>query len=448
MLAAVAELPHDELYSALRAAIEHQLLVVEPSGRGYGFRHALARAAVHDDLLPGERARLHRLFAEALESRVVDGDVATLDASSMLAYHWLAAHDLPRALPASVRAGRAAAAASAPAAAQRHFELAVELWSQVPDADRSAGIDHPELLEAAADAAYRAGAVDRALALIDEGLAEVGDDGVLERRATLLAQRATFLGDLGRDEEGLAVLEETVAMFSSELPSRAGMLVQAALARSLLRLNLMQRAGEVAGLARDSAEALGEVQETLDAQITVGTATAYAGEPDQGVELIAATGAAAVDAALPWIATRAYVNLSDLLLMLSRYDEAVETADRGMEMAEQAGLVRTIGAFLRSNRAEALLRSGRWEEALLAAAPGSGSAGVFAAAVSVLRAEVHVLAGRQAEAEADLRATRRELRNTSAAQFALPIAWIEAEVMRANGDFAGAQEVLERARRP
>jgi hypothetical protein len=70
---------------------------------------------------------------------------------------------------------------------------------------------------------------------------------------------------------------------------------------------------------------------------------------------------------------------------------------------------------------------------------------VFAAAVSVLRAEVHVLAGRQAEAEADLRATRRELRNTSAAQFALPIAWIEAALMRANGDFARAQEVLEDA---
>ena len=141
-----------------------QLLVVDESGRGYGFRHALARAAVHDDLLPGERAQLHRAYAEAIErSADLAGD---LDASSMLAHHWLAAHDLPRALPASVRAGRAAAAASAPSAAQRHFELALELWHQVPDAEQRAG-HRPcaSCSRCAAEAARRAGAVERALAL-------------------------------------------------------------------------------------------------------------------------------------------------------------------------------------------------------------------------------------------------------------------------------------------
>ncbi|HEX5193815.1 MAG TPA: AAA family ATPase, partial [Solirubrobacteraceae bacterium] len=144
LLAAVAGLPDDRLHPALREAVDRQLLVVEPSGRGYGFRHTLARAAIHDDLLPGERAQLHRTFAEAIER---DDQLAgtALDASSMLAHHWLAAHDLSRALPAAVRAGRAADAASAPAAAQRQFELALELWAQVPDARQRAGIDHAEL---------------------------------------------------------------------------------------------------------------------------------------------------------------------------------------------------------------------------------------------------------------------------------------------------------------
>lgn len=116
LLALVAQLSENALDVALREAVKQQLLVVDSSGRGYGFRHALARAAIHDDLLPGERARLHRAYAEAIEE---DAGVAgaDLDASSMLAHHWLAAHDLPRALPASVRAGRAAAAASAPSAA-------------------------------------------------------------------------------------------------------------------------------------------------------------------------------------------------------------------------------------------------------------------------------------------------------------------------------------------
>ena len=33
---------------------------------GYAFRHALIREAIYDDLLPGERTRLHTRFAEVL----------------------------------------------------------------------------------------------------------------------------------------------------------------------------------------------------------------------------------------------------------------------------------------------------------------------------------------------------------------------------------------------
>ncbi len=136
LLASVAGMPEPDLNAGLREAMAQQLLVLDGSGRGYGFRHELARAAIHDDLLPGERARLHEAYAEAIErSAELAGD---LDASSMLAHHWLAAHDLPRALPASVRAGHAAAGASVPSAARQHFELALELWHQVPDAEQRA----------------------------------------------------------------------------------------------------------------------------------------------------------------------------------------------------------------------------------------------------------------------------------------------------------------------
>src|SRR5207302_3323260 len=57
LLSVAAGLSENELYAALREIVEHQLLVVDPAGRGYAFRHALARAAVYEDLLPGERAR-------------------------------------------------------------------------------------------------------------------------------------------------------------------------------------------------------------------------------------------------------------------------------------------------------------------------------------------------------------------------------------------------------
>ena len=91
---------------------------------------------------------------------------------------------------------------------------------------------------------------------------------------------------------------------------------------------------------------------------------------------------------------RAFVNLSDLLLMLGRYQEAVATADEGIGVAEEAGLARTAGALLRSNKGEALLRSGRWTEALAAAAPEREAVGTFTASLLLLRIELNALAGR------------------------------------------------------
>ena len=64
------------------------------------------RDAVYEDLLPGERVELHTAYAEALDR---DPGLAGDDASvaATLAVHWYAAHDMPRALAASVRAGAA-----------------------------------------------------------------------------------------------------------------------------------------------------------------------------------------------------------------------------------------------------------------------------------------------------------------------------------------------------
>jgi DNA-binding CsgD family transcriptional regulator len=444
LLLIVAGLPDAQLNTALREAVQQQLLVVDRAGRGYGFRHALARAAIHDDLLPGERTQLHRAYAEAIED---NAELAgpDLDASSMLAHHWLSAHDLPRALPASVRAGRAAAAASAPSAAQRHFELALELWTQVPDAPERAGIDHPQLLEAAAAAAMRAGAGDRGLALADQALAEVGYGGTLERRATLLVLRAVLLADLGRDSEGLAVFEQAVGLLPPDLPSRSSAQVLASYARAVARVDQLERAGELATRALEAAQAVGATQEKLEAQLTLAPAMIYGGDVEAGQALFRETMDEADRAGFPWIATRARVGLSDAQLMLGLFDEAGQTAERGAAHADQAGFGRTAGAFMRANKAEALFRSGHWEEALGGVAPANEAPGVFSGALWLLRAEMHAAAGRRPEASSDLREARRHLRNSAAAQFTLPLAWVESELARSGGDLDHATEIVKRA---
>jgi ATP/maltotriose-dependent transcriptional regulator MalT len=396
---------------------------------------------VHDDLLPGERAQLHRAYAEAIErSADLAGD---LDASSMLAHHWMAAHDLPRALPASVRAGRAAAAASAPSAAQRHFELALEMWHQVPEAEQRAGIDHAQLLEAAADAARRAGGVERALALFDEALDELGEQGPLERRVILLVRRAEVLSDLGRDDEGMAVLEHAASLLPPDERSRASAQVHTSLARTLLRQEQIKRSGLLARRAIDAATAAEALEPKLEAQLVLAHAMVYDGDHEAGLRLMRDTGEESRRAGLPWIATRAFVNLSDLQLMLGRYEDAVRTADEGMPMIEQAGFERTIGTFLRGNKGEALMRSGRWQEAMAMAAPGADAPGVYAGTMLLLRAELNMLSGRRDEAQHELREARRHLRRTVSSQFALPLAGVEAEFARSGGDLAAAGEIVE-----
>ena len=147
-----------ELFAALREAVEQHLLLVDHTGHSYAFRHALTRDAVHDDMLPGERGRLHAAYGEVLElDRTLAGDAAAVPA--VLAHHWYAALDLPRALLATIEAATSAMASYAPAEALRHLERALEIWPRVPDAEQRTGLDQAEVAMLAGQAAYQAGAI-------------------------------------------------------------------------------------------------------------------------------------------------------------------------------------------------------------------------------------------------------------------------------------------------
>ena len=445
LLVAVAGMPDAELYAALREIVEHQLLTVDASGRGYAFRHALERATVHEDLLPGERARLHEAYARALEEdlELAGGE---REASAMLAHHWLAAHDLERALVASVRAGRAAVAASAPAEAQRHFEQALELWPQVPDAARLVDLEHPALLDAAASQASQAGALDRALALITEALEEVDARREPERHAWLLARNADLLRNRGRDADAVAALERAAALLPERPPSRTRAYVLASLARAMmLSTDAWERSLELAELAYEEASAVGAVEERCDARITLGSVLSDRGRVEEGLRLIELSREEAMEAGLTWIALRAYVNSSDMLVTEADHGRAVEVADEGLRLADEWGLARSLGAILRGNKLEALCRAGRWPEAEAAAASEVGAAdGVFAGSVILQRAEILALCGRNEEAERELSRARGHLGQATSVQWTLPIAFVEAELARARGDLAAARGAVER----
>jgi predicted ATPase len=107
-LEVVAHLPEDALQAGLRAAVEGEAVVPDADGYGYRFRHALLQEAAHEQLLPGERTRLHRAVAEALKQdpSLAAGGSASVHAE--LAHRALAAHDVDLAFTSLVLAGQRA----------------------------------------------------------------------------------------------------------------------------------------------------------------------------------------------------------------------------------------------------------------------------------------------------------------------------------------------------
>ena len=73
-LEAATHLPRDELEAALRECINRNVLVCDRRTGSYSGRHALFREAIYGDMLPAERAALHRTIAQTLEQTAPGGN--------------------------------------------------------------------------------------------------------------------------------------------------------------------------------------------------------------------------------------------------------------------------------------------------------------------------------------------------------------------------------------
>ncbi|MFF9621228.1 AAA family ATPase [Streptomyces griseosporeus] len=397
LLAAVAGLAEDDLIEALRAAVNANILIAAPSGDGYRFRHSLVREAVGDDLLPGERSRLNRRYAEALEA---DPTLVPADQRAMrLATYWYHAHDPAKALPAVLDASVQARARHAYSEQLRLLERAMELWDAAPEEVR-AGLylrgyaeAYPEcgcdpattplrfidLMAEAALAGRFGGERERALKITKRALRLLEEEqdpppssqlrssrGDPHRAAWFWIQRSRLVQSLARGDgrQELATAQDLVRGLP---PSR----VHAEVLTNVANWSMLHEPGPGALAAAEQAVSYARMvsaRETeLNARLTLGGLTVGAGDIEAGLALMEEVRQQAVAEGHAFEAGRAYVNLPNDLESVGRSREAVRILTEGVTYTRRFGLLDSE-AWVWGNLAESQFSLGRWDEATEAAA--------------------------------------------------------------------------------
>jgi DNA-binding CsgD family transcriptional regulator len=411
LLAAVVGQDAEQLVWLLREAVTRHVLGVDEASGTYVFRHALVQEAIYDDLLPVQRVPLHAAYARALERRIAQrGDASgaggTAVEQGQLAYHWYAAHDLGQALLASVQAGQAAEAASALAEALEHYEHALSLWDQAPEAAARSPMDRGTLLHQAAEAANLAGYDDRAIALGRLALDRVDEAAEPLRAGALLERLARYHWTSANTPLAMAAIERAVAIIPPEPPSEELARALAAHGQLLMLLGHHAEARARGEQAVAVARQVGARAVEGHALTTLGTCLGILGHTEEGISDMEQGRRIAWELVNVDDLGRSHANLATVLDQVGRSAEAAQVFLEGAEAVRQHGALARYGPNHLPDAANALLNLGRREEAerLLDQAFDLDlrSPGLRGRALTV-RGTLRLRTGDLAGAEADLR---------------------------------------------
>lgn len=372
-----------DLASALRPDVAETAIrelrdrAILDAGAKWRFRHPLLAEMLYADLLPVERAHIHRRWAEVLESA---GDARDPGVLQGLARHWYEAGDSARALPALTEAAAAAARLHAFSLAHVLYERAIAVQSVLdraePQSENRIGFrpatpttrsdDTGELLERAAEAAGYAGAPDRAAELIRLRLASVGDP---ERRASLRERLAGYLFESGRETDGLdeysAALDELAGQ-----PSALAARVLGGKARAQLLAGLHSEGTETARRALETAVAERSVADEYRARVTLAACLALSGAMKEAMneldtarrleELLGSASQVRASRIVDLLAGQ--FSAATVLTRAGDFEASAEAAHTGRERAKRLGVRTAWGGLLGDRAAGELFELGRWTE--------------------------------------------------------------------------------------
>ena len=433
LLAAVTGQAGGTLDDALRPAVTAAVLVAGEAG--YAFRHELFREAVLWDLLPGERAALHRAFAEALEA----DPSLSLDylPSVAQALHWRGTGEYQRALRAAWAAAGAACAVFAYAEQLQMLELVLDLWEGTPDAADHVATDRVGVIQIAAEAARLAGEPERGLPLVEAALSGLDEACDPELAASLLRLRAALRQQLllpGQIDD----LKAALRLAQRHTRVRARILGQ--LVRALMMRDRYEEGRPHATELQALAVRLGDQGYQIEAQICL----AQLGRHDRDIipDLQDATGAARRIGSGP-LEMLARCEITNTLEARGEHESAIKAGQEALGRARQLGLARYVTAPIAGNLAESLVSAGRWGEALEIIDDGLSLdlAPYERECMLTCRGQIAAARGDQ-ETAARMVEELRSLPVTEAETHrALPLTRLDIEVRLAEGDLDGALAV-------
>jgi DNA-binding CsgD family transcriptional regulator/tetratricopeptide (TPR) repeat protein len=449
LLAAASRLSEERLLPAVRAAVDHHVLVTMGDSQVYAFRHALFQEAVFGELLPGERIQLHEAIARALTSDQRVGGLASVNAAE-LAYHWDAAGHRPEALRASIAAARAATDRYGFVEAHQRCERSLELWSQVPDAPEQTDLTFTELLLLAAAAARRAGAPDRGATLIQDALTRVDPTVDPAEAGELHTRLADCLWEAGDGKAAVAAYEAGCRLVADQPPSAEKARVLAAYAAALMREGKYGASKTYCEEAIIVARTVGARALEGHALNTLGCDLGSLGDPDRGVAALKQARELAEEAGAFDDIARAYINLCGTYAYAGRLKDALAAGRQGLDRMRQLGLEYSAPADdLHQQLAWALWYLGRWselEELLRQASVGRPSFWRSLLAEE-LRGRLHMARGRfeQAQTHADTMAGL--ITRTTEAMIHAQLQLLLAELATWRGEHAAARSAVARGLR-
>ncbi len=392
-----------------------------PEGRErrIGFRHELIAEAIAADLLPATRRRYHAALAAASRPRVAatdssaraapesgawtgnglgaphagsqhppraghhprastapysaataqatarateltSGTATPLPAATALS-HYLAAHQLPEAEEAALAAAAGAEELDAGADALAHYETALGLYEIA--GPPAGGPPLTDLYGRAAEAAFAAGDPSRASAYSEAAAALLDAPSERLGLGLVMEQLGRYRRASGDHDGALTSYRRAVDLIPAE-PTAARARALASLAQFRMLEGVFSEARRLAQEAVDVAGAVGPAarQELLHATCTLAVAEAWGDKPEPAVEMLRRLLVEAAENGRLDDLFRVYANLTTVLDLLGRRDEAIAIAYQGIAEAEREGQATVYGNFLRANAAESLFFMGRWQE--------------------------------------------------------------------------------------